>query len=90
MREGGGVCFGRSGCVVSEQGPGTLSRGPIAGRSPQRMDVFILSVLYSVGIPTGALVKHVAGHGEGNHLDRTDRDTQSQPVIDSKSTHARD
>lgn len=28
----------------------------------------VLSVLYSVGIPTGALIPYVAGHGERNHL----------------------
>lgn len=32
------------------------------------MDMFILSVLYSVGIPTGALIPYVTGHREGNHL----------------------
>ena len=60
--------------------PGTSSRGPRSGWSPQGMDVLILSVLYSVGIPAGALIPYVAGHGERNHLDS--RDKESFSVID--------
>ena len=50
------------------KGPGTFNRGPRSGWSPQGMDMFVLSVLYSIGIPTGALIPYVTGHGEGNHL----------------------
>lgn len=50
------------------KGPRTLNRGPVTDRSPQGMDVFILPVLYGIGIPAGALVSYVARHGEWNHL----------------------
>ena len=62
------------------KGPGTLNRGPRSGWSPQGMDVFILSVLYGVWIPTGALIPYVAGHGERNHLGRTEKDPHIQKV----------
>ena len=44
-----------------------LSPGHV-GLSPQGMHVVVLPVLDSVGIPAGALIPDVAGHGEGNHL----------------------
>lgn len=65
----GGVFASAALAVLSwREGPGTLNRGPCSGWSPQGMDMFILSVLYGVGIPTGALIPYVTGHGEGNHL----------------------
>lgn len=62
------------------KGPGTLNRGPCSGRSPQGMDMFILSVLYSIGIPTGALIPYVTGHGEWNHLGGREKDTHIHEV----------
>ena len=37
-------------------------------RSPQGVDMLLLSVLQGVGIPAGALVPYVAGHRERDHL----------------------
>lgn len=53
--------------------PGILTRSLCSGWSPQRMDMFILSVLYSVGIPAGTLIPYVTGHGEWNHLGRKEK-----------------
>lgn len=73
--EGGGSASATLAVLCWSKGPGTLNRGPCTGWSPQGMDVFILSVLDSVGIPTGALIPYVTGHGEWNHLSERDKDT---------------
>ena len=78
--EGGGSASAALAVLCWSKGPGTLNRGPRSGWSPQGMDVFILSVLYGVWIPTGALIPYVAGHGERNHLGRTEKDPHIQKV----------
>lgn len=45
--------------------------GGSGGWSAQSQDVSLLPVLHGIGVPTGALVPDVAGHGEGNHLGGT-------------------
>lgn len=65
------------------KGPGTFNRGPRSGWSPQGMDMFVLSVLYSVGIPTGALIPYVTGHGEGNHLGGREKRYIQKRLIES-------
>lgn len=47
-------------------------------RSAQSQDVSLLPVLHGIGVPTGALVPDVAGHGEGNHLGGTQAANFSQ------------
>lgn len=63
-----------------------LGEGPLRSRggggSAQGQDVSLLPVLHGVGVPTGALVPDVAGHGEGDHLGGTQAANVSQkPMI---------
>lgn len=52
------------------------------GGSAQGQGVSLLPVLHGVGVPTGALVPDVAGHGEGDHLGGTQAASISQrPAI---------
>lgn len=50
------------------------------GPSAQRQDVSLLPVLHGVGVPTGALVPDVAGHGERDHLGGTQAANVSQKL----------
>lgn len=45
------------------------------------MDVFVLSVLNSIGIPTGALISYVTRHGEWNHLLGLDSGLAAVPSV---------
>lgn len=63
------------------RGWGRGHSGP-GGGSAQGQDVSLLPVLQGVGVPTGALVPDVAGHGEGDHLGGTQAANVSQePMV---------